>query len=77
MNQLRYKLLATLKVIWMILIPLVISNGIFYLLGSFIAWDWNPYHWWAFTTTFGRVLMVIVEIAILVNIPNWWEQFDM
>jgi hypothetical protein len=76
MGKLKYKILAFLNVMWMILIPLVIANGIFYLLGSFIALDFNPYHWWAFTTTFGRILMVIVEVSILVNIPTWWEQFN-
>jgi hypothetical protein len=76
MEKLKYKINAILEVMWMIILPLVISNGIFYLLGSFIAWDFNPFHWWAFTTTVGRVLMVIVEVAILVNIPTWWEQFD-
>ena len=76
MEKLKYKINAFLEVLWMILLPLVIANGIFYLLGSFIAWDFNPFHWWAFTSTFGRVLMVIVEVAILVNIPTWWEQFD-
>lgn len=76
MDKLKYKILAVLNVLWMILLPLVFANGMFYLFFSFIAWDWNPYHWWAFTTTFGRVLMVILEVAILSNIPNWWEQFD-
>jgi hypothetical protein len=76
MEKWKYKINAFLEVLWMILLPLVIANGIFYLLGSFIAWDFNPFNWWAFTSTFGRVLMVIVEVAILVNIPTWWEQFD-
>jgi hypothetical protein len=76
MEKWKYKINAVLEVIWMITLPLVIANGVFYLLGSFIAWDFDPFHWWAFTTTVGRVLMVIVEVAILVNIPTWWEQFD-
>jgi len=76
MEKLKYIINAFLEGLWMILLPLVIANGIFYLLGSFIAWDFNPFNWWAFTSTFGRVLMVIVEVAILVNIPTWWEQFD-
>jgi hypothetical protein len=76
MGNFKYTLLAILKVIWMVILPLVIANGVYYLLGSFIAWDFNPYHWWAFTTTFGRVLMVIFEVSILVNIPKWWEQFE-
>ena len=76
MEKWNHKINAVLEVMWMITIPLVIANGVFYLLGSFIAWDFDPFHWWAFTTTVGRVLMVIVEVAILVNIPTWWEQFD-
>jgi membrane protein YdbS with pleckstrin-like domain len=76
MEKWNHKINAVLEVMWMITLPLVIANGVFYLLGSFIAWDFDPFHWWAFTTTVGRVLMVIVEVAILVNIPTWWEQFD-
>jgi hypothetical protein len=75
MTKFEYKLLAILNVMWMIIFPLVISNGIYYLLGSFIAQDLNPYHWWMFTSTFGRVLMVFFEVMILVSIPKWWEQF--
>jgi membrane protein YdbS with pleckstrin-like domain len=76
MEKWNHKINAVLEVMWMITLPLVIANGLFYLLGSFIAWDFDPFHWWAFTTTVGRVLMVIVEVAILVNIPTWWDQFD-
>jgi len=75
MTKFEYKLLAILNVMWMIIFPLVISNGIYYLLGSFIAQDLNPYHWWMFTSTFGRVLMVFFEVMILVSIPKGWEQF--
>lgn len=35
---------------------------ILYLLGSFIAWDLNPLHWWLFTSSFGRVIFLIFEI---------------
>jgi hypothetical protein len=76
MTKFEYKLFAILNVMWMIIFPLVISNGIYYLLGSFIAQDLNPYHWWMFTSTFGRVLMVFFEVMILVSIPKWWEQFQ-
>jgi hypothetical protein len=75
MTKFEYKLFAILNVMWMIIFPLVISNGIYYLLGSFIAQDLNPYHWWMFTSTFGRVLMVFFDVMILVSIPKWWEQF--
>jgi hypothetical protein len=58
------------------LLKIILVFALYYFIGSFIAWDFNPFNWWAFTSTFGRVLMVIVEVAILVNIPTWWEQFD-
>lgn len=41
---------------------LVLSHLIFYLVGSFIAWDINPLHWWLFTSSFGRVLFLLFEI---------------
>ena len=31
-----------------------------YLIGSFIAWDFNPLHWWLFTATGGRILFVFI-----------------
>jgi len=63
-------------VIWMILLLLVIANGIWYLLGAFVALDWNPLHWWLFSNTFGRVVGVIIELCIITNIPDFWEQFN-
>ena len=69
MEKWKYKINAVLEVMWMITLPLVIANGLFYLLGSFIAWDFDPFHWWAFTTTVGRVLFneVVPEAAGYVN----------
>jgi hypothetical protein len=67
---------ATLHVIWMILVPLVIANGIWYLLGAFIAQDWNPMHWWLFTSVWGRIIAVLIEVSVLANIPDFWEQFE-
>ena len=68
-----YFLKAIAEVLWMILVPLVIANWIWYLLGSFIAWDFNPMHWWLFTSTFGRVIAIILELGILSSIPDFWE----
>ena len=33
-----------------------------YLIGSFIAWDFNPLHWWVFTATRGSVLFVFTYL---------------
>ena len=67
---------AVLHVLWMILVPLAIANGIWYLIGSFIAWDWNPMNWWLFTNPFGRVLAILLEISIVANIPKFWEDLE-
>ena len=41
----------------------VIAIHIFlYLIGSFIAWDFNPLHWWVFTATGGSVLFVFTYL---------------
>jgi len=40
---------------------------IFYLLGSFIAWDLNPLNWWLLTSSFGRVLFLIIELCWIGN----------
>ena len=34
-----------------------------YLIGSFIAWNFNPLHWWLFTTTWGRVIFISIFIS--------------
>jgi hypothetical protein len=40
---------------------LILVHLLFYLLGSFIAWDLNPLNWWLFTSWFGRILFLIFE----------------
>lgn len=74
MNKLEYQVKAVLQVIGMIIVPLLLGNGIFYLLGSFIAMDWDFHNWWIFRNTFGRVLVCLIELSILVNTPKFWEE---
>ena len=40
----------------------VLVHSIFYLIGSFIAWDLNPLNWWLFTSWVGRALFLFFEI---------------
>lgn len=41
----------------------IIAIHIFlYLIGSFLAWDFNPLHWWLFTATWGRILFVLIYL---------------
>jgi hypothetical protein len=45
----------------------IVSHLVLYVLGSFIAWDLNPLNWWLFTSSFGRVLFVIIELFWIGN----------
>jgi polyferredoxin len=72
-----YKIKALLEVAWMVILPLIISNLVIYLIGSFLAWGWDPREWWLITSTWGRVLAVIIELSIIVNIPKFWEDFEL
>lgn len=74
MNNLEYQVKAILKVIGMIIVPLLIGNGVFYLLGSFVAMDWDANNWWIFRNTCGRVLICIIELSILAKTPEFWDQ---
>ena len=44
------------------LLKIVLVFALYYLIGSFIAWDFNPLNWWLFTSWGGRVLFLIFEI---------------
>ena len=72
-----YKLKAILEVVWMILLPLLIGNAIIYGIGAFVAWNSNPMGWWLLTSTWGRVLAVMIELSIIANIPKFWEDFEL
>lgn len=70
-----YKLKAIMEVIWMIVLPILITNTVIYLLGSFIAWSWDPGEWWLITSTWGRFVLVIIELSVIANIPKFWDDF--
>jgi hypothetical protein len=40
------------------------GNLFWYLVGSFIAFDFNPINWWLLSHTVGRIIFVIIEIFI-------------
>jgi len=69
------KLKAILHVIWMVLLPLLIINVIYYLIGAIIAWDLNPMKWWIFNHWVGRTIIVILELAAIVNAPKFWDDY--
>jgi len=36
-----------------------------YVVGSFVAMDFNPMHWWLFDSTGGRLIVVGLELTWL------------
>lgn len=71
----RIKINSFIQLMWEIILPLIVCNFIIYILGCFISWDLNIFHWWAINNTFGRVLISFIELIILVNIPKWLNEF--
>lgn len=45
----------------------IVVHLVFYLMGSFIAWDFNPLNWWLFQSWGGRVIFLMVEIFGISN----------
>ena len=72
-----YKIKAILYTILITIIPMAILNLILYLLGSFVAWSFDPSTWWLVNSTVGRLLLVFIEISFLANVPKFWEEFDL
>jgi hypothetical protein len=71
-----YKIKVLLEITWMIILPLIISNLVIYLIGSFIAWSLDPREWWLITSTWGRLVLVIIELSVIANIPKFWDDFN-
>jgi hypothetical protein len=67
-------ILAFFNVLFWIAVPFLLGNGILYLIGSFITWDWDPMNWWILNTVWGRIILVVMELVLLVNVPNFWEE---
>lgn len=68
-----YKIKAILKVMCMILVPMLITNIFYYIVGVFVAWDFNPAHWAVFTNTWGRIVLVVLELATLSSAQDFWN----
>jgi hypothetical protein len=43
----------------------LIGNLVFYLLGTFISFDFNPMDWWLFNFSIGRLIILIIEFIII------------
>jgi hypothetical protein len=68
---------SVIRIIGMISIPMVIGNLAYYIIGAFVAWNLNPLEWFLLKDTLGRFLLVILEFVLLVNVPKFWEEFEL
>lgn len=53
----------------MLLLEVLIKNIFWYLIFSLIYFDLNPLNWWLVQSSWGRLLLVILEL-ILINNTN-------
>jgi len=67
---------AVFKVLLMVAIPMLLGNLIYYIIGSFLALDFNPLNWWALKEPAGRIIITLFEIILLINVPKFWEEID-
>lgn len=44
---------------------ILLVNVILYLIGSFIALDLDPQHWWLFRSLLGRIVVIPLEVMII------------
>jgi hypothetical protein len=75
MNTLDLYSKSVFRFLCIITLPLLLGNGIFYLLASFIAQSWDYETWWVYNSTFGRVLVSLMQVSILINSPLFWKKF--
>lgn len=56
------------KIVLKLVCLFIIVNLVFYLLGAFIAWDWNVMNWLLFKDWQGRFFLSCVELLITVPV---------
>ena len=64
------------RIFIIILIPFIFIDGIFYIIGSFVAWDVNPYRWWIFSNLQGQSLFAVYQVIIFAFIPKFWKLIE-
>ena len=48
----------------------IVSNVFWYLVFSFIYLDLNPETWWVIKNSWGRLILILLELSIIHNIFN-------
>lgn len=66
-----------MKILKIITIGLLLPNLILYIIGAFIALDWNISHWSIFSHILGRIIVVIIELVAISTIPETAETLDL
>ena len=72
-----YKIVAIFRTTITIILCMLLPNIIFYLIGSFVAMDWNFLNWIIFKYPFGRGLVAALDISFLTTVPFTSEMLDL
>jgi hypothetical protein len=56
-------------------VPLLIMNGLFYLVMSFVTMSFDPTTWSLFDTEIGRMFFVVLQFVFLRLRNIFWEVF--
>lgn len=56
-------------------LALLLVYVVVYLFFSFVAWDFNPLHWWLITSTFGRIVFGFIIFGLLQVTAEYYEEF--
>ena len=46
----------------------ILVNTLWYLTFAFIYWNSNPFEWWLFMNPWGRIIVVLLELTLIINI---------
>jgi hypothetical protein len=46
----------------------LLGNLVWWAIISFIVQDMDPTHWWLFKSTFGRIIVIVMEISMLYSV---------
>lgn len=56
-------------------IPLLMMNGMVFIVGAFITQDFDPRNWFLFTTPEGRMGFVGMQVIFLYLRGDFWKKF--
>lgn len=59
------RLYSIIKIVLKFTVAMLLLHAFWYIIGAFIAQQYNPTKWWLLSTIIGRVIFVILEIVFV------------